>query len=165
MKVNRSYDRTTVYMSHPISGDWGTNIYNANLWYRFLRRLSAKGVGKLLGERVGKVLRGQLKQVTESGLTEEKYRLVHPFDEPPVVIAPWLTCPVSDLEYVGGRARAMDDCLHVAVLMDENWQVGGRLSEGMLEEEAAMLTSGKRVRDLTHWGITPPEWDDTELFG
>lgn len=133
--------RTTVYISHPLAGDFQQNIHNGGLWYRFIRSLSAKGVQKLL---VG-------------SLWIDRFRL---FDEPPVIIAPWLTCAVPDIRYPGGRPRAIDDGIHMVRVVDENWQVGEYISPGMRDE----ANHAKLVRDLTFWGVTPPLWEDTELF-
>lgn len=152
--------RTVVYMSHPLAGDFVKNIHNANLWYRFLRSLSAKGIHKLLGSKPDKVVLQYHKVVAGTGLTEPHSLLVRPFDEPPVVIAPWLTCTVPDQRYPGGRKRAIDDGIHVVKLVDENWLVGEYVTSGMSDE----ANHAKMVRDLTFWGETPPLWEDTELF-
>jgi hypothetical protein len=152
--------RTTVYMSHPLAGDFQLNIHNGGLWYRFIRGLSAKGVQKLLVDRPDKVVRQYQKVVTNTGLTEPRAVLSRPFDEPPVIIAPWLTCAVPDIRYPGGRPRAIDDGIHMVRVVDENWQVGEYVSPGMRDE----ANHAKMVRDLTFWGVTPPLWEDTELF-
>jgi hypothetical protein len=148
-------------MSHPLAGDFAMNIHHAGLWYRFLRSLSAKGVQKLLMGRPDKVVRTYDKVVTDKGLTEQRVVLSRPFEEPPVIIAPWLTCAVPDVRYPGGRTKAIDDGCIVARVSDENWQVGGYVSPGMRDEAGC----AKVVRDLTSWGIYPPFWEDTELFG
>ena len=167
-------DRTVVYMSHPLAGNFQANIHNANLWYRFLRKLSPAGITKLLGtqrtedqepafERKGVTLLKESTAVGELNPPKEKeprYVLAKPFARPPVIMAPWLCCPVPDHEYPGGRDKAISDCLATARLADELWHVGGRITDGMKGEGGV----AKMVRDLTHWGFHPPIWEETQLF-
>lgn len=164
--------RTLVYMSHPVAGAWRENIHNANLWYRFLRSLSPSGVVLLLKGPDGagnpawerrQVAIQKVSTMVEANRPREReplHVLARPYAEPPVVIAPWLCCPVPDNEYPGGRARAIDDCLAVVRFADELWHVGACVSGGMRGEEA----EARFVRDLTSWGAVPPMWEDTGLF-
>lgn len=150
--------RTVVYMAHPLSGDFENNIHNGNLWFRFLRSLSVAGVAKLLeGQSVN---RRAISVEKYPGKPEVRTILVRPFDEPPVIVAPWLTCPLPDHKYPGGRPKALNDGLAVIGLLDEVWCVGGRISQGMLGESIV----AKCARDLTHWGVKPPVWEDKSLF-
>lgn len=156
--------RTLVYMAHQLSGDFDTNIHKGNLWYRFLRSLNSKGVLKLLGGNPDKVVKIHNKVVNKEGALEQSALLVNPFGYSPVIVAPWLTCPVPDGKYPGGRRRALDDCIEMVMRADEVWFVGNKVSDGMRDEGA----QAKSVRDLTHWGEFPPntspDWGDTDLF-
>ena len=164
--------RTLVYMSHPVSGAWADNIHNAKLWFRFLRKLSPNGVMRLLCGPVGSgkpKWERRVEAIPKKSTMVETHRpredeplhvLSRPFAEPPVVIAPWLSCAVPDNEYPGGRVKAMDDCLRVVRLVDELWHVGAQISDGMAKEGK----EARFVRDLTPWGAVPPMWEDTELF-
>lgn len=155
--------RTVVYMSHPLSGDFSGNIHKAGMWYQFARRLSYDGVMKLLGEEPKSV--AEYKKVIDgTGIPKESHYMIGKSfgrDRLPVFIAPWLTCPVADQHYPGGRPKAMDDGITVVIrCADELWHFGGRVSPGM-EEEAS---HARIVRDLTFWGEHPPIWSDAKLF-
>ena len=104
-------------------------------------------------ERVVKAFR-----VGGGGMTSV-YQPINPFEQPPVIICPWLACLVPDGEYPGGRKKAMSDCRAAARRCDEFWATGA-WSEGMMQEQKEVQI----VRDLTRWGALPPEWREPELF-
>lgn len=162
--------RTVVYISHPLSGDFERNIHKAGLWYGFCRRLSHDGIMWLLNGANHldsphmKMVTEYRKVIDETGIPKESHFMIgKPFDRDrlPVFLAPWLTCPVADGAYPGGRPKAMDDGITVvARCADELWHFGPTISPGMAEE----ASHARMVRDLTSWGENPPTWADSKLF-
>jgi len=124
MMANRT-PRVTVYMAHPVSGDFADNVLNATIWFRYLRRLSASSLTEL------------------TGVNYDAGR--------PLILCPWLAGIEEDELSPGGREGVLADCRDTVRMFDEVWLVGGRTTEGMLIEAAAAPV----VRDLTRLGPLP----------
>lgn len=122
--------RLTVYMAHPVADDFAMNISDATCWLRYLRRVPITELQTIVGAE---------------------------FEQRPLILAPWLAGIEEDDSYPGGREAIMQDSRDAAMLFDEVWLLGGRVSTGMMIEAAA----ARRIRDLTHLGtwakFRPPQ--------
>lgn len=99
--------RTTVYLAHPLSGNFERNKQNAADWLRFLRRLGTQAISELVG---------------------------YEFEHRPVIMCPWLGGAEPDEATPGGREAVLADCKDTVMLYDELWYVGGQISPGMFDE-------------------------------
>lgn len=73
------------------------------------------------------------------------------------VIADWvITAEVLDDTNPGHRAQGIAMDVELIRVADEYWMVGGRISNGMREEEKAAYAANAKVRDLTWLGEEPP---------
>lgn len=103
--------RVSVYLAHPVAGEPETNIVNAVLWLKYLRRQSAQ----------------LLSSLTNSVISAR-----------PNIQSPWLAAIEDDRSPGYDRELALQDCRDTVLLFDEVWLVGGRISPGMrIEAECA----------------------------
>lgn len=98
--------RTTVYLAHPVSDNFGPNITNAIVWFRHLRGLSAYSLSELVGVQ---------------------------YDYKPLILCPWLSGIQPDEESPGGREQMLADCRDTVMMFDEVWLLW-RITDGMRYE-------------------------------
>jgi hypothetical protein len=99
--------RPTIYVGHPLSGNFEKNVKVASDWVKFLRRLSIQQISSILNLD---------------------------YNHRPIITAPWLAAVEEDGFHPGGREGALADCRDIVAMFDEFWMVGGFISGGMREE-------------------------------
>lgn len=98
--------RITVYMAHPIAGDFTKNVAGAIAWYRYLRAMPVQNLMELTGVY---------------------------YPTRPLISAPYLAGIEPDSSDHYPRERAMVDCRDMVTLFDEMWMMVS-VSSGMKEE-------------------------------
>lgn len=105
--------RTTVYLAHPVAGDFERNVANATAWFRYLRGLLTHELSELVG---------------------------HQFERKPLILCPWLAGIQPDEESPGGRESMLIDCRDTVMMFDEVWLLS-RVTPGMsFESTVARVT-------------------------
>lgn len=125
-------NRVTAYLAHPVAGPkppatgptFYENVTNATTWLRYLRRLPLSSINDLTG---------------------------YEYNTKPLILCPWLAGIEEDELYPGGREGVIADAHDTALMFDEVWLVGGRITEGMKVEANA----ARAIRDLTRHGVLP----------
>ncbi len=101
--------RISVYVAHPVRGDFERNLANARAWLRYLRNAPVAFLSHATGR---------------------------PTQDRPLFSMPWAAAPDASDDLPENRGRLIADCRDAARMHDEVWFVGGRVTDGMREEAA-----------------------------
>lgn len=98
--------RPTIYVAHPLSGNFHRNMESAARWVKWLRRRSVWELSTLTG---------------------------YFYKAKPIITAPWMGGAEMDSKTPGGREAILAECKEIVTLFDEVWAVSG-LSDGVRVE-------------------------------